>query len=152
MRDELIVEIEALISASIEELSIELVEFNIKHRRNTVVIDIIADKPGGGITVDECTALNKSVNRSIEKRQWFGEDYVVEVSSPGLDRPLKTSKDFARVLERKVRVHLLEPVEGKVEHHGDVVKVKENKILIKTDGGTITIPLECISMAVQVIE
>ena len=143
--------IEALIMPYIEELSAELIELDMKHRGKTVVIDIVADRPGG-ITVGECTFINKKVDRQIEKKQWFGEDYIVEVSSPGLDRALKTPKDFSRVLGREVRFHLLEEVEGKVEHLGEVVEVKEDGILIKTKDKTITIPFGDISKAVQVIE
>jgi len=152
MRDELTEQIETLIMSCIEELSAELVELTVKHRRKTVVIDIIADRPEGGITIDECTLINKKVNQAVEERQWFGEDYIVEVASPGLDRALKTSKDFLRALGRKVRVHLLESVEEKVEHLGEVVEVTENQVAIKRNDKIVTIPLEYISKAVQVIE
>lgn len=152
MRDELTGRVETLITPFIEELCAELVELNIKRRGKTVVFNILADKPGGGITIDECTYINKKVAQAIEKRQWFGEDYVVEVFSPGLDRALKTSKDFSRVLGRKVRIHLLEPIEDKVEHLGEVTEVKENQVLIQKNGKTITIPLEYITKAVQMIE
>lgn len=151
MCDKLTERIETLIMPYIDELSAELVELNVKYSGKTVVIDIIADRPGG-ITVGECTFINKSVNRDIEEKQWFGEDYILEVASPGLDRVLKTSKDFSRVLGRSVRIHLLEEVEGKVEHFGEVVKAKESEILIKMKDKTITIPLGAISKAVQVIE
>ena len=151
MCDKLTEQIKALIMPYIDELSAELVELNVKHSGKTVVIDIIADRPGG-ITAGECACINKKVNRDIEEKQWFGEDYVVEVASPGLDRDLKTAKDFSRVLSRRIRVHLLETIEEKVEHLGEVVEVTESEILIKTKDRTITIPLGCISKAVQVIE
>ena len=151
MRDELTEKVQALIMPYIDEMSAELVELKIKHRGKTVVVDILADRPGG-ITIDECAFINKRVDRVLERKNWFKEDYVVEVSSPGLDRPLKTSRDFVRALGRKIRVHLFEPVEGKLEHHGEIVEALENKILIKTKEQTIVIPLEVISKAVQVIE
>ena len=152
MRDILTGQIEAFILPCIEELSVELIDLKVKHRGKTVVVDIVADRPNGGITIDECTYINKKVDRIIGKRQWFGEDYTVEVSSPGLDRALRTSKDFARVLGRQVRFHLLEPIEGKIEHLGEVMEVKENQVLIKKNDVTITIPLKHISKAVQVIK
>ena len=151
MCDELTEQVEALIMPYIEELSAELVELNVKYRGKTVVISIVADRPGG-ITIGECTFINKKVDREIEKKQWFGEDYAVEVSSPGLDRALKTSKDFSRVLGREVRFHLLEAVEGKIEHFGEVVEVKGDGVLIKTSDKTITILFGAISKAVQVIK
>jgi len=152
MRSELTEQIAALIANITGELSAELIEWNLKKRGNTVVVDIIADKPNGGITIDECTSINKQVVRGIEVKQWFNDDFVVEVSSPGLDRELKTLNDFLRAVGRKVRIHLREPIEGKVEHHGKITKVGENQVLIRKNEQTITIPLKHISKAVQVIE
>ena len=152
MCNELNEQIEALITHFTRELSIELIEWNLKKRGNTVVVDIIADKPNGGITIDECTSINKQVVRGIEEKQWFNDDFVVEVSSPGLDRELKTLNDFLRAVGRKVRIHLKEPVEGKVEHHGEITKVGENRVSIYKNDQTIVIPLEYISKAVQVID
>jgi len=152
MHSELKAQLEALIKQLTEELSSELIELNLKKRGKTVVIDIIADKLNGGITIDECISINKKVVESVEEEQWFGDNFVVEVSSPGLDRTLKSFSDFARAVGRKVRVHLEKPVEGKVEHHGKISGVQDNQILIQNNGKTIMIPLECITKAVQIIE
>lgn len=152
MRDELTEKIEALIMPCLRESSLELVELNVHRRGKTVTVDIVADRADGGITIEECAALNKMIDRAIEKRQWFGDDYLVEVASPGLDRPLTTAKDFLRVLGRKVRVHLVEPLDGKVEHHGEVKEAGEHQIMIKKKDKTILIPLTRIAKAVQVIE
>ncbi|MCH7680603.1 hypothetical protein IID10_14770 [candidate division KSB1 bacterium] len=151
MHSELTAQLEALIKQLTEELSTELVDWNLKKRGKTVVINIIADKFNGGITIDECTSINKRVVGGIEEKQWFGDNFVVEVSSPGLDRTLKTFNDFTRAIGRKVRVHLEAPVEGKVEHHGKISGVHDNQILIKNNDKTITIPLACITKAVQMI-
>jgi len=145
MHGELTEKIEALIAPFIEELSAELVELNMRQSNKTTVIDVIADKPDGGITIDEIIYINKQAVAAIEEKQWFGENFVVEVSSPGLDRVLKTSKDFTRARGRKVRVHLLDPIEGKIEHHGEIIEIKENKVLIQSKKQLVTIPLEIIS-------
>jgi len=152
MHSELTEQIETLIREMTEGLSTELVEWNLKKRGNTIVIDIIADKPNGGNTIDECTSINKHVVGGIEEKQWFGEDFVVEVSSPGLDRALETFNDFSRAVGRKVRVHLSELVEGKVEHHGKISGVHDDHVLIQKNDQTITIPLKIITKAVQVLE
>ena len=151
MPDELTGQIEGIILKPIQEISAELVEFQIRHRGKTAVVEIIADRPGG-ITIGECAYINKKIDQSIEKKQWFGGDYVVEVSSPGLDRPLKTPKDFMRAMGKVVRFHLLQPVENKIEHAGEVSAVEGNKNLIKKNENIIVIPLEIISKAVRVIE
>jgi len=152
MHSELTTQLEALIKQLTEELSTELIEWNLKKRGKTVVIDIITDKLNGGITINECTSINKQVVRAVEEKQWFGDNFVVEVSSPGLDRALKTFNDFARAVGRRIRVHLEEPVEGKVEHHGKISGVQDNQILIQNNGKTIIIPLDCITKAVQIID
>lgn len=151
MHDKLTEQVSALIMPYIEELSAELVELDVKYRGNTVVIGIVADRPGG-ITIGECAFINKKVDRQIEERQWFGGDYAVEVSSPGLDRAIETQKDFSRVLGREVRFYLRAAVEGKVEYVGRVVEALEDQILVNTNNKNITIPLGSISKAVQVIK
>lgn len=152
MRSDLKKQIDTLILNITNDLSCELVEWSTRKRNGTVVIDIIADKPHGGITIDECTAINKSVVAQIEEQHWFGDDYVVEVASPGLDRTLKTANDFIRATGRRVRVHLKEPVDGKVEHHGLITGVGDDCVMIDRNGQTITIPLAIIAKAVQLIE
>ena len=151
MHSELTAQLEVLIKQCIEELSAELVEWNIKKRGKTVVVDIIADKVSGGITINECILINKKVVLSIEEKQWFGEDFVVEVSSPGLDRALKTLNDFSRAVGKRVRVHLLKSIEGKVEHHGKITGVQGDQIMIEGKDKIIIIPLEHIAKAVQIL-
>lgn len=152
MHIELTEKLEVLVKHCIDELSFDLVEWEVKQRGKTVVIDILADKCSGGITIDECILINKRIVLSIEEKQWFGEDFVVEVSSPGLDRELKTLNDYSRALGKKVRVHLLESIEGKVEHHGMITGAQGDQIFIQVKDKIIEIPLECISKAVQIIE
>jgi len=141
-----------LIKQCIKELPAELVEWNIKKRGKTVVVDIIADKASGGITINECILINKKVVLSIEEKQWFGEDFVVEVSSPGLDRELKTLNDFSRAAGKRVRVHLLKSIEGKVEHHGKITGVQGGQIMMEGKDKIIIIPLKHIAKAVQILD
>ena len=131
MGDKLTERIQTLIMPHIQELSAELVELRLKYHRGRIIVDIIADRPEGGITIGECTSINKRVTQVIEQHQCLGEDYVVEVSSPGLDRALTTLKDFSRAIGRKVRFHLFKPIEEKKEHLGEVAEVQGNQILIK---------------------
>jgi len=152
MCDKLTEQVKTTIIPIIEGVSAELVELNLKQHGKTVVLDIIADKLSGGITIDECTIINKEVASAIESQQWFGEDFIIEVSSPGLDRPLKTKRDFERVIGRKVRIHLKKPVDEKVEHHGIVINVTDSQITIQKKDTMVSIPLTDISKAVQMIE
>jgi len=152
MRDKLIEQIEGLITPSIREFSLELIELNIKHKNKTAVFDILMDRPDGGITIDECASINKKISGVIEASGLFNDDFIVEVSSPGLDRPLKTIRDFRRVIGCLVRFHLIQQVENKIEHHGVVVEVDRDEVVIKKKDEVISIPLQYIHKAVQIIE
>lgn len=134
-----------------KELTFELVDFNIRRQGKTVHVEIAADKEKGGITIDECTAINKRVSRYLEDNPLISDDYVVEVSSPGLDRPLKTEKDFKRVLNLEVRFHLNDFIEGKKEHAGVVEEVNEVYVKVATKQKNINIPLSSIQKAIQII-
>jgi len=151
MLEDLKQRIRVIIDPYIAELGIELFELNIKKHQQTVMIEILVDKPRGGIQVGTCTQINRFLNGVIEEKEIF-EDYTLEVSSPGLDRPLVMKKDFVRVIGRKVRFHLLEEVNNKKEHWGVVEEVQEDGVLVQTKTERLSILLNNISKAVQVIE
>lgn len=144
----------------VEELHLDLVELRIRRpirsrsagQGRTIVIEILADRPTGGITIEECSVLNRNIYQKIETEQLLEEEYTLEVSSPGLDRPLKTQKDFLRVIDRRVRVHLLEPLNNKREYEGQVREVNENQLVINGNAHSIAIPIEQIALARQIIE
>ena len=149
--DDLRLKIEETLRPLLENIGSELVELKIRRQVRTLVVDIIADRPHGGITIDECSYLNKHINQKIEDENWIQGEYVVEVSSPGIDRPLKTVKDFLRVKGRQVRFHLVEPLENRLEYSGIVKDAQENSVMIDFKAKTTTIPLEKIQKAVQVV-
>ena len=150
MFDTITAQIEDIIKPFIEDRLLELVEISVKPRNKSVMIQILADRPYGGITVDECAAINRYLVGKIDECQLVN-DYTVEVSSPGLDRPLKTTKDFLRVIGREVRFYLLEPVENKREYAGIIQEIQDNCVVVQSTEGTIVIPLEKIGKATQII-
>ncbi len=151
MFDDLEQNIQQTLTPLLEEIGSELVELKVRRQVKTLVVDIIADRPQGGITIEECVYLNKHINQKIEEENWIQGDYVVEVSSPGIDRPLKTVKDFLRVKGRQVRFHLLEPLENRLEYSGIIKDVEENFVRIDFKTKMISIPLGKIRKAVQVV-
>ncbi len=143
--------IENAINSIIEELKLELVEINFKESNNTVIIVVLADRPKSGITVDECSIINKQIIAFIEEAGLFNDDFMVEVSSPGLDRSLQTSKDFMRAEGKKVVFYLNDFIEGKKEHSGEVLRTEKNNIIINVKNKEMLIPLCKINKAVQVL-
>lgn len=116
-----------------EEMNLELVELKIGVHKKDVFLQVLADKPEGKIGIAEVTKLNRSIVEAIDKEGFFSEDgYSLEVSSPGLDRPLSTSKDFLRNLNAEVRLWLKEKIAGKVEHVGIIKGVQDGKLVLFT--------------------
>ena len=151
MLEDLRLKIEESLAPLLENIASELVELRLRRQMKTLVVDIIVDHPQGGITVEQCSHINKEISRRIEENQWIEGEYVVEVSSPGLDRPLKTSKDFLRVQGRQVRCHLSEPVKERIEYLGIVENVSEDYVVLRLKTRTIEIPLSYIQKSVQVV-
>src|ERR1051325_479681 len=87
--------------------SLELVEVKFGIHQKDVLIQVLADRFQGKISIEECTRLNRAIVEAIDKESFFSEDgYSLEVSSPGLDRPLVTYKDFIRNMNAEVRLWL----------------------------------------------
>ncbi|HLF18068.1 MAG TPA: ribosome maturation factor RimP [Candidatus Omnitrophota bacterium] len=143
--------IEEFLAPILEEHDLEIVDFTIHHHNRTVAVLMILDHYEGGITLDECSRVNKKVSLFIESESLFEGDYTIEVSSPGLDRPLKTHKDFTRVKGRMVKFHLSKIVENKLEHDGVVSEVTADGVTIHTHVKELVIPLAIIQKAVQII-
>lgn len=119
------------------------------------VLEVLADRDEGGISLDECAGLNRELGDILEKESVFAQPYVLEVSSPGLDRPLATAGDFRRVRGRQARFFLKDLVEGKLEHCGTVEDISDDTVTIrvtdKTGDRAITISLANINKAKQAV-
>ena len=109
----------------------DLVELKVGGHKNDVIIQITADKPSGGITIRECAILNKSLVAAIEQENVLPpEIFSLELSSPGLDRPLVTCKDFMRLKAQELHFWLNAHVGGKKEVQGILAEVGESALTI----------------------
>lgn len=145
--------VQALVEAVFAEEGYDLVELSVSLRRGDVYIVILADRLRGGITMGECSRLNRQLAQRIDEAEFFPEGYFLEVNSPGVDRPLKTTRDFLRVQGQPVHCFLKEPVLEKKEYIGIVERVAEGTITLRTEAAEeIFIPLAVLQKAVSVIQ
>ena len=127
--------IESLAKRVFDEAGMDLIELKISGHKNDVHIQIIADKPSGSINIRECAILNKSLVAAIEQENFLPpEIFSLELSSPGLDRPLVTHKDFIRVKAQELHFWLNEPINGKKEVQGTLTEVGESALTIDASG------------------
>ena len=131
--DEIRCKVEMLAAPILAKSGVDLVELSVGIYKEDVIIRFAADLPAGGITVGQCASLNHAIVEAIDVDGFLGlQGYSLEFSSPGLDRPLVTAKDFGRNLDRVVRFWLKEPVEGKTEHRGVLMAADEKQVVLRT--------------------
>lgn len=150
-RHEILAQLEGIIRDCLKARGVELVEFICRQKGRGFVLRIFADRPEGGITLEECAGLNKDIGSILDEKGILGDSYILEVASPGMDRPLKTKADFSRCMNRQARFFLNQALAGKVEIEGRITKVDEDAVSVESGGSIIEIPLPLINRAKQVI-
>jgi len=129
---EVIERVKELIPSYLEENSIELVDITYKRESGGMTLRLLVDTPEG-ISIAECEALNNYLSEVLDKENVIEEHYVIEVSSPGLDRPITTDRDFARSMGRALDITTYEPVDGKRAHAGKLIGMDKDNIVIEAD-------------------
>ena len=124
----------------------ELVD--IEYRRESIgwVLRLILDKEGG-VTLDDCTRVSQEVGRSLDIEDFIQTPYTLEVSSPGLTRPLKTEKDFMKYCHCLIKVKTVDPIKNRRQFKGRLLGVSENRIQIEVKEGVFEIPLSNVAKA-----
>lgn len=123
---------EELVLPIIKENHFELVDVEYVKEGGTWYLRAYIDKPGG-ITVDDCEIVNRALSDLLDEKDFIEESYILEVSSPGLGRPLKKERDFERSLGEEVEIRTYRMIEKQKEFRG---------ILKAYDKGTVTIVTE----------
>jgi ribosome maturation factor RimP len=126
----------------LEQNDVELVDLTYRQEGRKMVLRFLVDKEAG-ITLDECAVLNDEIGVALDRDEAIASSYILEVSSPGLDRPLRTRRDFERVLGKTIEVFLKEHIEGKLSYVGKLSGVDDAAITLEP-GNTrvVTIPLQ----------
>lgn len=108
----------------------EIVEFKLFLVNGIKTLRCLIDYPQGGVNLDTCSKVNKEISAYIEEEGLLGDNYAVEVNSPGMDRPLKTKNDFYKARGKIVSLWFWEPVFGKPSIEGEVLDVKDDKLVL----------------------
>lgn len=140
-----------LVSPVVESLNYELVDVEYVKEGANWYLRVYIDKPGG-ISIDDCQAVSEQISDLLDKNDPIDQSYYLEVSSPGLDRPLKTEKDFTKYKGELVEVKVFQPIDGKKIFEGELVGLKDNFIVINQDGHDIQFEREKVSIVKRVIK
>ncbi len=129
---------EELLMPIIEANQFELVDVEYVKEAGTWYLRAYIDKPGG-ITIDDCELVSRSLNEKIDEEDYIPDAYILEVSSPGLDRPLKKDKDFARSLNKEVEGKFFKAVDGQKEFVGVLKDFTKETVTLEMEDQEITV-------------
>lgn len=124
---------EAILQPIVDAHGFELVDVEYVKEGGTWYLRAYIDKPGG-ITVDDCEIVSREADTALDEQDFVEDSYVFEVSSPGLGRPLKKEKDFARSIGEAVEVRTFRPVDGQKMLEGVLKDFDKDTVTIEPEG------------------
>lgn len=135
-----------LIEPSVTALGYDLVAVELTGDGSNTILRVYIDLPGG-ITIDDCEAVSRQVSAVLDVEDPIRGEYTLEVSSPGLDRPLVKREDFEQYAGENVKIRMAEQVLGRRNFTGRLQGVEGNLVLIEVDNELYELDLEHIERA-----
>ncbi|MEI9478191.1 MAG: ribosome maturation factor [Deltaproteobacteria bacterium] len=151
MSKEIVDRVRALAEPILSDERMELVEIQYLREAHGWVLRFYIDKEGG-VTLEDCSRINREVGRTLDVEDFIPTRYHLEVSSPGLNRPLKNEKDFLKYRNRLIKVKTFDPINKRRQFKGKLLDLVESQIQMEIDEGIIHIPLSNVAKANLEIE
>lgn len=149
---ELTEKIQTIVQPILASLGLELIEIVYAGNARRGVLRVFIDK-SGGVTLDDCERAHQYMGYALDVTDPISHPYTLEVSSPGLDRPLKGERDFLRHRGEGVHLWVSLALEGKNEWKGRLIEVDAEKIVLKvSEDHTLEVPLQQVVQAKLLIE
>ena len=139
-----------IITPVIEDLGFELVRVRLMFGKNAT-LQVMADRPDGGIEVDECARISTAVGAVLDVEDPIIDEYSLEVSSPGIDRPLTRLKDFATFEGYEAKIETDDLIDGRRRFKGELAGVEGDEVLINIEEGTVGLKFEWLTDAKLVL-
>ncbi len=142
--------VRALIEPVVEDMGFELVRVTFGGGQRPT-LQIMAERADGSMSVEDCADLSRELSALLDVEDPIASDYVLEVSSPGIDRPLTRDKDFTRWAGHILRVETASPIEGRRRFKGRLMGLDDGTVRIRLDEGEVALPLADIQRAKLVL-
>jgi ribosome maturation factor RimP len=147
--------IRSVVTGAIEAAGYELVEIEWKREAGGWVVRLFVDRPEGGMSLDDCQRVSHQISPVLDVADVIPQAYSLEVSSPGLNRPLRTVDHFRRFRGEKAKVRLIAGVDGRRNFSGTIVGVPDDapsRVVMEVDGKEYTLPIDDLDCANLVYE
>ena len=131
--------VEPVVTEILEHEGLELVDIVFRREAQGWVLRVYIDREGG-VTLDDCSAVSHQISDVLDVKDLVPHAYHLEVSSPGLNRPLRREKDFKRFVGQTVRIKTARPVEDRRNFKGRLVACRAGNLELSIDGKTYSVP------------
>jgi ribosome maturation factor RimP len=145
-RRQIVERVEELASKVSESLDVQLVDVELVNEGGIRILRIYIEK-AGGVGLDDCEAVSRRLDKHLDEEDMLDFSYMLEVSSPGLERRLKHDREYQVFIGRYVEVNTYAPVEGRKRFQGILMGLNDGVVSVDESGTTIQIPKDRISKA-----
>lgn len=146
-KNEIMAKVSQLGVRVLDGMGLEMVNVELGRQRGGWFLRYFIDKPGG-VTLEDCQAASRQLGAELDVADTIPGRYTLEVSSPGLDRPLRTDEDFVRFKGKLLVIHTFEPVQGRRHFVGELKSFTEGIVhIVDAEGRPWQIPRNIISKA-----
>ena len=135
----------------LEKYNFEFVDTEYKKEGGQWYLRLFIDKEGG-ITIDDCQIVSEELSEKLDEVDPIDHSYIFEVSSPGIERPLKNERDFRRNLNKMLEIKFYEPLNGKKVIEGELVDYNEDQVRINYNGEIIELRKSSIAIMKPLIK
>lgn len=138
MAETVIERVEAVALPVLEESGLELVDVQYRREQNGWILRLIIDKQDG-LNLNDCAAVSREISQLLDIENFIDQAYNLEVTSPGLDRPLKSIAEFERFVGRKAKIKTIDPIAGEHVFIGKINRTEGESIVLEVGTKEVTI-------------
>lgn len=144
--EKLLQEVRQVVEPILESQGFELVDLEYQRESQGWVLRIYLDREGG-VSLDDCAGISHEVGAVLEVKDLIPSAYILEVSSPGLTRPLKKPEDFNKFRNQMVKIKLYEPLDGRRNFKGTLLGLEGDRVRVEVEQQVYELPLQRIAKA-----
>ena len=134
--------IETMIAPAIEDMGYDLVRVLIVGTKDLTLQIMAERKDERRMDVEDCAAISREISAILDVEDPISDAYSLEVSSPGLDRPLVRADDFERYSGFDVKMEMTRPIDGRKKFKGQLLGIKDNLVELRSGADTVTLPVD----------
>ena len=143
--------IEDTIAPSIADMGFDLIQVKFMDGKKSQTLQIMAERPDGSMSLDDCAAISRQISAVLDVEDVIPTAYRLEVSSPGIDRPLVKLTDYSTYIGHAVKIETVLPINGRKRFAGAITAVKGGDVIVTVDGKEHTLPFADIQSAKLVL-